>query len=484
MRRILKEKGYDGIIYQNGFEGDLSVTAFYSDQIHTVSENGIDVDSDKRYSLPYGEETDEDTLKYSYEALVDKGDVSVVTLPAEIPQTADGKVDKKAILARGKLNARKQKNPNNTDTDTYVRVDDIGLDVLLSKNGMTHGIARSQETAFAVMKIGDMLKNSVAVNELNGSTTRKTEMSYVPLGACRDSENIYAVRSVVSKLKNDVTEIDVYQLSAVKGKKTETPNSALKRGAAVTEQSSLISSGSPVIRIADFLQAVKEIPLINEIFSEDVATKLGVTRYQGTLSEDIRYALPYGEETDEDFAEISRALKEEILFREDEAFDAEKIVDRGSPRTSRNVTMTVGQLKKLYANNKVGKVYSKKDALSVVNRFVGIGDLTQKTRGEIADAVWQILNESADYDMISKVRPLENCFLKTISESLMTSILILIKRTELLRRNLLQRKPLQILRILLGSITAYHKRAQMSIETPIFTERDFQTRSWTRYLTE
>ena len=107
-------------------------------------------------------------------------------------------------------------------------------------------------------------------------------MSYVLLGACHDSDSLYVVRSVVSKLQNDVTEIDVYQLSAVKGKKTETPNSALKRGAAVTEQSSLISSESPVISIADFLQAVKEIPLINEIFSEDVAAKLGVTRSEGS----------------------------------------------------------------------------------------------------------------------------------------------------------------------------------------------------------
>ena len=63
--------------------------------------------------------------------------------------------------------------------------------------------------SFAVMKIGDVLKNSVAVNELNGSATRKTEMSYMLLGACRDSENLYVVRSVVSKLENDVTEIDV-----------------------------------------------------------------------------------------------------------------------------------------------------------------------------------------------------------------------------------------------------------------------------------
>ena len=236
----------------------------------------------KRYAL--------DAEAYSYETLTKKSDLSVVTFPTELPMTEKGEVDKNAVVAQGRLNARKQKNPNNTETSTYVRVDDIGLDVLLSKNGMIHGIARSQETAFAVMRIGDVLRNSVAVNELNGSASRKTEMSYVLLGACRDSENLYVVRSVVSKLENDVTEIDVYQLSAVKGKKTETPTSALG-GTAVTEQSSLISSESPAISIADFLEYVKTIPLANEVFSEDVAEKVGVERSKGSLSGDIRYAL-------------------------------------------------------------------------------------------------------------------------------------------------------------------------------------------------
>lgn len=240
----------------------------------------------------YGVEDSKDASNYSYESLTKKSDLSVVTFPTELPMTEKGNVDTNAVVALGRLNARKQKNPNNTDERTYVYVDDIGVDVLLSKNGMKHGVARSPETAFAVMKIGDVLKNSVAVNELNGSTTRKTEMSYVLLGACRDSENLYVVRSVVSKLKNDVTEIDVYQLGAVKGKKTETPTSALG-GTGVKEQGALMSSESLSISVADFLEYVKTIPLANEIFSEDVAKRLGVLRSKGSLSENLRFSL-YG----------------------------------------------------------------------------------------------------------------------------------------------------------------------------------------------
>ncbi len=260
------------------------------------------------------EREDSDASRYSYEALTSKDDLNIVKLSEDIPLTEKGKMDNKAIISQGKLNAQKQKNPNNTDTDTYVYIDDIGLDVLLGAKGMQHGLARSEETALAVMKIGDILKNSVAVNELKESASRKTEMSYVLLGACQDNDNLFVVRSVVSKLLNDVTEIDVYQLNAVKGKKTETPNSALKRGAAVAEQSSLISSESPTISIADFLQVVKDIPLINEIFSNDVAKKIGVERSEGSLSGDVRYSLknhvPSKIEAKRNFALPKKVVKE------------------------------------------------------------------------------------------------------------------------------------------------------------------------------
>ena len=52
----------------------------------------------------------------------------------------------------------------------------------------------------------------------------------------------------------------MYQFSVAK-EKTESPNSALKRGAAVTEQSSLISSETHTLSLADFLESVKTLQL-------------------------------------------------------------------------------------------------------------------------------------------------------------------------------------------------------------------------------
>lgn len=228
--------------------------------------------------------------RYSYRTLVSKGDMVVETIPNTIIKDANGDIDKKAIIASARANARSQNNPKNTATETYVYVEDLGVDVLLAKNGMQHGWQRSEETALSMVKIGDILKNSIAINELKASAERKTRMSYVLLGACQDGTNVYAVRTVVSKMDNAVVQIDIFQLGAVKSKKTTIPTSALG-GTAVGEQSSLISSGSFNISVANFLDDVKYIPLINEVFSKNVADQLGVNRTMGTLTPDIRYSL-------------------------------------------------------------------------------------------------------------------------------------------------------------------------------------------------
>lgn len=112
-----------------------------------------------------------------------------------------------------------------------------------------------------------------------------------------------------------------------------------------------------------------------------------------TTDKDIRHALP-----DEDLDALFDDDADGSNSAQDATFDAEAVVARGMPRTAGKSSLTVGELRKIIANNTKQKVYSKQDALSVVGRFAGISDLTQKTRTEIADAVWQILNESPDIE--------------------------------------------------------------------------------------
>ena len=112
-----------------------------------------------------------------------------------------------------------------------------------------------------------------------------------------------------------------------------------------------------------------------------------------TTDRDIRHALP-----DEDLDALFDDDADGSNSAQDATFDAEAVVARGMPRTAGKSSLTVGELRKIIANNTKQKVYSKQDALSVVGRFAGISDLTQKTRTEIAEAVWQILNESPDIE--------------------------------------------------------------------------------------
>ena len=64
----------------------------------------------------------------------------------------------------------------------------------------------------------------------------------------------------------------------------------------------------------------------------------------------------------------------------DGKLDLEKTVARGLPYKSGKSSLTVGEIKKLVANSTREKVYSKADALKVVNRMSGTWGLTQRAR--------------------------------------------------------------------------------------------------------
>lgn len=127
---------------------------------------------------------DSEDGKYSYDSLISKDDLTVVELGETVPTKPDGTLDRAAILAAARKNAREQNNESNTEKETFVYVNDISLDVRVNREGLEHGLSRNAfDTALATMRIGDLLKSSIAVNELNGRTTsnKTTEMSYVLL---------------------------------------------------------------------------------------------------------------------------------------------------------------------------------------------------------------------------------------------------------------------------------------------------------------
>ncbi len=299
---------------------------------------------------------------YSYETLTGKKDIPVVKLPDEVPTDDQGKIDKAAVIATGRTFARAQKNAKNTETETYVFVPDIQEDVMIRSRGLSHGLGRNaQDTASATMVIGELLKNSIAVNELNGRTTdkRKTDMSYVLLAVGQNKKSPYLVRIVVDKTTGTLSEVSTYGLYAVNAKK----NGALfmpKGNEAVSEYRSYPYLRS-TISIADLLENVKGLALANEIFSNDVLAKLGVERTRGTLSENVRYALP--EEGSE-----------------------------GKKGDKKKYHMSPGQVRASVANSIHRKAYSKADARAVLGDLTGVELLNGKTQESLANYLWQGFN--------------------------------------------------------------------------------------------
>lgn len=229
---------------------------------------------------------------YSYEALISKPDLTVVELPDSVPMK-DGKLDRSAVLAEARENAKSQEHTSNTEKETFVYVPDIGLTVRVAREGIDHGLSRnSEDTALATMKIGELLSHSIAVNELDGRTTKKkeTEMSYVLISVAQNKKDPYLVRIVVDKNTRSLSEISTYGLGAVKAKKEGTL--FMPEGNVRVEDDSSVSYLRSTISISDLLENVKSLPLANEVFSMDVLEKLGVARSKGTLSDSVRYSMP------------------------------------------------------------------------------------------------------------------------------------------------------------------------------------------------
>ena len=116
-----------------------------------------------------------------------------------------------------------------------------------------------------------------------------------------------------------------------------------------------------------------------------------------TNNPDIRYALDIDGETGGiSGAEVMGWLKDKP--KDNGQINLEATVEHGLPYKSGRSSLTVGEIRKVIANSTKEKVYSKSDALKVVNKLSGTWGLTQRARDEIADTIWQFLNEAPDIE--------------------------------------------------------------------------------------
>ena len=147
---------------------------------------------------------------YSYEELISKPDMKVTVLGDTAP------ANRADVVALARKNAAKIGKFNAKDGSVSVYVKDAGADVILSKAGLIHSLDRRfSQNAPVTVNAGEILANSVVINELVPKN-EKASACYVLIGvAGREGGSVQIVESVVNRFSNELLSMDVlYSINA------------------------------------------------------------------------------------------------------------------------------------------------------------------------------------------------------------------------------------------------------------------------------
>ena len=211
---------------------------------------------------------------YSYDSLVSKPDMAVATVDENVPK------NRADIIALAKKNATSVGRFDPKTGSISVHVKDIGKDVVLGTTGLKHGLdGRRTDNAIVTTKAGEILQNSIRINEL---TPKKEEAdgSYVLIGAARGNNgDLYIVRSVVNTFKNELMSMDVlYAINTKKGNRLRSMRPGFQ--GPVTDST---------ISIAELLDHVNQY--FPDVLPEEVLKHYGYdARPEGSLGEDALYS--------------------------------------------------------------------------------------------------------------------------------------------------------------------------------------------------
>ncbi len=222
--------------------------------------------------------------KYSYENLINKPDMEIAKL-TKVSSDELKKYRANTSLFSKEMRdiAIKEGNLKNTSTSTYLYCEDLGGDILITKNSYKHGAERFDENYVAICKaLPQVLKNAIVVNELkprNGN-----EGSYVLLGMAEGVDGYNVIRLVINK---NTWQLNTYEeLYAIK-KKTSAkslPNYA---------QTSNKGQMSSIISISDFLALVNSQKIGSSVLSKDVIERLDSERITDeNITPSLKYSMP------------------------------------------------------------------------------------------------------------------------------------------------------------------------------------------------
>lgn len=246
-------------------------------------------------------EHDSDADKYSYDFMVNKPDMNITNIPT-IAYLEPTKSNKNKIVADALKNASLVGRVNEKG-NVFVQVDDTGEEVQLSTHGLKHGFDRRFNDLIPVtLKSGEILKNSIKINELKPKKDN-VDASFVYMGAAKDEDNnINIVEFVVNGYSKELESLNVlYSINTKKELAAILPSNAAKDTVAITNSTLSIAQ---LLDLASkyFPDVLPESVYKHFGFTERPAGKLGESAIYSTRDDNpINYetALALAEQEDE-----------------------------------------------------------------------------------------------------------------------------------------------------------------------------------------
>lgn len=240
---------------------------------------------------------------FSYNELVAKDDLQGVVIDkTQHPKITNGLVDSGWVVdtVRKKCKSVTKKGR----TAYYVNVPDIGTNVEIITDGVTHGFDRPNDKsdgkskpkaitkARVMLEIPQILSNSIEVNRSQRGNNINVPYTHVLIGTVAlENDNgtleYYAVRSMVQERKNQepvLVEADILgRLTSVNAKKIDSPTTQV-------DENIVALAGGRVYQysVADLLNDVKSV--FGDTFSEDVYKHFGMKREANDFSENLLYS--------------------------------------------------------------------------------------------------------------------------------------------------------------------------------------------------
>lgn len=233
--------------------------------------------------------------KYTYEYFANKPDMQVTEIDDSKVYAASSQT-RKDIIDRSVENAKRVGRVN-AQGNAVIHVDDIDTDVIVSKNGIKHGLDRRlNRMAQVTMNIGSILQNSIRINETLPSK-KDASGSYVLVGTAKNKTgDLFIVESVINSYTNELNSVNILYSINTKKEPTGLIDPEL------SSQSDVSLTGS-TISISELLDYVNKY--YPDILPEDVLKYYGhQSRPEGMLGKSALYSRAV------DAAEYNSLLKE------------------------------------------------------------------------------------------------------------------------------------------------------------------------------